>query len=95
MGVAILIGLDHLEAAAVFDGVASTILTPKYRASAADWTNLQAAIASARAAHGPDRYDGAFQAGTRMTYDQAVEHALRVLEEVIEETTRAEPAPSH
>jgi hypothetical protein len=30
-----------------------------------------------------------------MTYDQAVEHTLRVLDEVIDETTRAEPAPNH
>jgi hypothetical protein len=41
-GVGNLIRFDHLEQAAVFDGIASTVLTPEYRASAgtADWTHL-------------------------------------------------------
>ena len=88
-----LIALDHFEQAAVLDGVASAFFTPEYRASAGttEWTHLQAAIASARAAHGPDKYDAAFQSGTQMTYDQAVEHTLRVLDE----TERTEPAPNH
>ena len=68
--------------------VARLVTACSSRASAADWTNLQAAIASARAAHGPDQYDAAFQAGTQMTYEQAVEHALRVLDEVIEVAAR-------
>jgi hypothetical protein len=95
--VAILIRLNHLEEAAVFDGIASTFFTPEYLASAGtkDWTPLQAAIASARTAYGPDHYDAAFQTGAQMTYDQAVEHCLGVLDAVIDETTRAEPAPNH
>jgi predicted ATPase/class 3 adenylate cyclase len=92
-GVAILIGLDHLEQAAIFDGIASTLLTPTYRASAgaADWTSLQAAIASARTAYGPEQYDAAFQTGAQMTYDQAVEHTLRVLDDMINETNQTHP----
>ena len=85
-GIEILIRLDHLEQAAVFDGIASTGLTPEYRAGTA-WAHLQSAIASARAAHGPEQYDAAFQTGAAMTYDQAVEHTLRVLDDVINETS--------
>jgi hypothetical protein len=89
-GVEILIRLDHVEQAAVFDGIASTDTAPEYRTFAGTkTTHLQAAIASARAAYGPDRYDGAFQTGAQMTYDQAVEYALRVLDDVINETDEA------
>jgi tetratricopeptide (TPR) repeat protein len=84
-GVEILIRLDHLEQAAVFDGITSTGLTPEYRAGPA-WSHLRAAIASARAAHGPDRYDQAFEIGAAMTYDQAVDHTLGILDDVINET---------
>ena len=84
-GIEILIRLDHLEQAAVFDGIASTGLTPEYRAGR-EWAHQQAAIASARAAFGPDQYDAAFQTGAVMTYDQAVDHTLRVLDDVINET---------
>jgi hypothetical protein len=81
----------------VFDGIASTFFTPEYLASAGttDWTPLEAAIASARSVYGPDEYDAAFETGAQMTYDQAVEDALRILDRVIDETTRAAPAPSH
>jgi predicted ATPase/class 3 adenylate cyclase len=84
-GIEILTSLDHLEQAAVFDGIASTGLTPEYRAGR-EWAHLQSVIASARAALGPDQYDQAFQTGASMTYDQAVEHALRVLDDIINET---------
>ena len=85
-GIEILIRLDHLEQAAVFDGIASTGLTPEYRAGS-EWAHQQSAIASARAALGPDQYDAAFQTGAAMTYDQAVEHTLRVLDDLINETS--------
>jgi predicted ATPase len=84
-GIEILIRLDHLEQAAVFDGIASTGLTREYRAGR-EWAHQQSGIASARAALGPDPYDAAFQIGAAMTYDQAVEHTLRVLDDVINET---------
>jgi len=93
-GVEILIRLDHVEHVAVFDGIASTNTAPDNRTFAGtETTDLQAAIASARSAYGPDRYDAAFQTGAQMTYDQAVDYTLRVLDDVIDETTRAEPAP--
>jgi hypothetical protein len=84
-GIEILIRLGHPEQAAVFDGIASTGLTPEYRAGPA-WTHLRAAVASARAVHGSDRYDQAFQTGAAMTYDQAVEHTLAVIDDLIRET---------
>ena len=84
-GIEILIRLDHLEQAAVFDGIASTGLTAEYRAGKA-WAHQHAAIASARAAHGPSTYDQAFHTGAAMTYDQAVDYTLRVLDDVIDET---------
>jgi hypothetical protein len=89
-GIEILIRLAHLEQAAIFDGIATTGHTTEYRAGPT-WVRLRAAIASARAAHGPEQYDAAFQTGAQMTYDQAVDHALRVLDDVINETndTRA------
>ncbi len=90
-GIEILIRLDHLEQAAVFDGIASTGLTPEYRAGG-EWAHQQSAIASARAAHGPDQYDQAFQTGAQMTYDQAVDHTLRVLDDVINETDDTDSA---
>ena len=92
-GIEILIRLDHLEEAAVLDGIASTGLTPEYRAGRA-WARQHPATTSARDAHGPEHYDHAFQTGAQMTYDQALEHTLRVLDAVIGETTRAEPAPN-
>jgi len=95
-GIEILIRLGHLEHAAVFDGIASTNTAPENRTFAGtETTELRAAIASARSAYGPDRYDAAFQTGAQMTYDQAVEYTLRVLDDVIDETTSAEAAPNH
>jgi hypothetical protein len=94
-GIELLIRLDHLEQAAVFDGIASTNTAPENRTFAGtETTELRAAIASARAACGLDRYDTAFRNGAQMSYDRAVEHTLGVLDEVIEETTTAEPAPN-
>jgi len=86
-GIEILIRLDHLEQAAVFDGIASTNTAPENRTFAGtETTDLQAAIASARTAFGPDQYDAAFQTGAQMTYDRAVEYTLGVLDDVINET---------
>jgi tetratricopeptide (TPR) repeat protein len=85
--VEILIRLEHLEQAAVLDGIARTGLTPEYRASG-EWAHLPAAIEHARTAYGPDQYDVAFQTGAAMTYDQALEHTLRVLDDVINETNQ-------
>jgi hypothetical protein len=90
-GIEILIRLDHLEQAAVFDGIASTGLTPEYRAGR-EWAHQQSAIASARAALGPDQYDAAFHTGAQMTYDQAVDHSLRILDDVINETDDTDTA---
>jgi predicted ATPase/class 3 adenylate cyclase len=84
-GIEILVRLDRLEQAAVFDGIASTGLTPEYRAGG-EWTHQLSAIASARAALGPDRYDAAFKTGAAMTYDEAVEHTLWALDDFINET---------
>jgi hypothetical protein len=69
----------------VFDGIASTGLTTEHRAGTA-WTHQHAAITSARAAYGPERYDAAFQTGAAMTYDQAVDYTPRILDGVINET---------
>ncbi len=91
-GIEILIRLDHLEQAAVFDGIASTGLTPEYRAGTG-WAHPHPAIASARVAHGPDQYDQAFHTGALMTYDQAVGHSLRILDDVINETDNAWSPP--
>jgi predicted ATPase/class 3 adenylate cyclase len=81
-GIEILIVLDHVAAVAAFDGIASTGLAPEYRA-ATGWAHQHAAIAHARAALGPDQYDQAFRSGAAMSYDQALEHTLRVLDDVI------------
>jgi predicted ATPase/class 3 adenylate cyclase/DNA-binding winged helix-turn-helix (wHTH) protein len=90
-GIEILIRLDHLEQAAVFDGIASTGLTPEYRAGR-EWAHQQSVIASARAALGSVQYDAAFHTGAQMTYDQAVDHSLRILDDVINETDDTDTA---
>ncbi len=41
-----------------------------------------------RATCGPEHYDAAFQTGSAMTYDQAVEYTLRVLDDLINETNQ-------
>jgi hypothetical protein len=83
-GIDILIRLDHLEEAGVFDGIASTG-PGEYRVGTA-WAHQHGAISSARAAYGPEHYDQAFQTGASMTYDQAVDYTPRVLDDVINET---------
>ena len=92
-GIEILIGLDHLEQAAVFDGIASTGLPAEHRAVTVgpgvgerELAHQRAAIAHARASYGPEHYDAALQTGAAMTYDQAVEYTLQVLDAVINET---------
>ena len=94
-GIEILIGLDHLEQAAVFDGIASTGLPAEHRAvtispgvGERELAHQRAAIAHARATYGPEHYDAAFQTGAAMTYDQAVEYTLRVLDDLINETNQ-------
>jgi hypothetical protein len=87
-GTFILIALGHLPDAAVFDGMASTGLTPEYRAGSA-WRRLREAIAQARETYGPDQYDAAFRTGAQMSHDQVVDHTLRVLDRVIDETNEA------
>jgi predicted ATPase/class 3 adenylate cyclase len=81
-GIEILIRLDHLEQAAVLDGIASTFFTPEYRAGKA-WAHQHAAITSAHTSLGAELYDHAFQTGASMTYDQSVDHIPRVLDGVI------------
>jgi hypothetical protein len=76
----------------VFDGIASTG-PGEYRSGKA-WVHQPAAITSARAALGAELYDQAFHTGAAMTYDQAVDYTPRVLDAVIDETTRPEPAPN-
>ena len=87
-GIYLLVALDHLDQAAVFDGMASTGLSPEYRAQPA-WARVRDAITNARAALGPDRYDAAFQTGAQMTHDQIVQHTLRTLDDLIAETDQS------
>jgi predicted ATPase len=84
-GIHILSSLDHLEEAAVLDGIASTGLTPEYRARTAR-IDLSDAIAHARATLGSDHYDQAYRTGAQMPHDQAVEYTLQALDAVIDET---------
>ena len=84
-GIEILSALDHCEQAAVFDGMA-TGFSVAFRAVAAS-ARQRAAIAHACATYGQQHYDAAFETGAAMTYDQAVEHTLRVLDELIAETS--------
>jgi predicted ATPase/class 3 adenylate cyclase len=95
-GIEILIGFDHLDQAAVFDGIAGTGLPAEHRAVTVgpgvgerELADQRAAVASARATYGPEHYDAAFQTGATMTYDQAVEYTLQVLAAVINETNDA------
>jgi hypothetical protein len=80
-GIYILSSLDHLEQAAVLDGIASTT---EYRTDTAH-IPLTDAIAHARATLGPEQYDHAYQTGAHMPHDQAVEYTLHVLNDLINE----------
>ena len=93
-GIEILIRLDHLEQAAVFDGIASTSTAPEYPRPSPGPKRPTSKPPShrARTAYGPDHYDAAFQTGAQMTYDQAVEYTLGVLDDVINETNEARSA---
>ena len=84
-GIQILVGFERFDEGAIFDGIASTGLTAEWRA-APGHAHRRAAIAQARAAYGPERYDAAVQTGAAMTYDQAVEHTLRALDDLINDT---------
>jgi predicted ATPase/class 3 adenylate cyclase len=93
-GIEILIGLERLEQAAVFDGIVSTSLPAEHRTAnispgvgERELAHQRDAIADARATYGPEHYDAAFQTGAAMTYDQAVEYILQVLGDVINETS--------
>ena len=83
-GVEVLTGFDRFADAAVFDSIAITGVSAEWRAGSG-WAPQQAAVAHARAAYGAERYDAAFQTGAAMTYDQAVEHTLRILDDLINE----------
>jgi predicted ATPase/class 3 adenylate cyclase len=85
-GIELLTALNRYTEAAVFDGIVSTGFSTEWRAATA-WTHQRAATARARAAYGPKRYGAAFQVGAAMTYDQAVEHTHRVLDDLINETS--------
>ena len=85
-GVQLLVSVHRLDQAAIFDGIASTGLAAEYRAGA--WAHLHALVATARTARGPEQYDQAFQTGAAMNYDQAIEHTLQVLDDVILENAR-------
>ncbi len=84
-GIELLTALDRYTEAAVFDGIVSTGFPTEWRAATA-WAHQRAATTRARAASGPGRYDAAFQGAAAMTYDRAVEHTLRVLDDLINET---------
>ena len=84
-GVEILSALDHWAETGVFDGIVSTGLTAEHRAGDGE-ARRRAAVAHARAAYGSERYDQAVRTGAAMTYDQAVEHTLRILDDLIAET---------
>ncbi len=92
-GIEILIRLDHLEQAAVFDGIASTGLTPEYRAGTG-WAHPHAChrIGTRRRTDQTSTTQ-AFHTGAQMTYDQAVDHSLRILDDVINETDNAWSPP--
>jgi predicted ATPase/class 3 adenylate cyclase len=91
-GIEILISLDHLEHAAVFDGIADTGLPTQHRAVTVapgvdenELARQRAAIAHARSTLGTERYDAAFATGATMTHDQVVTYTLGVLDKVIDE----------
>ena len=93
-GIEILIRLDRIEQAAVFDGIVSTGLPAEHRAvnispsvGEAELTHQRAVIAHARDTYGPDLYDAAFRTGAAITYDQVVEYTLEVLDAVIDDDT--------
>src|SRR5262249_54319044 len=93
-GIEILIGLDHVERAAVFDGIASIGLPVEHRAvnispgvGEREVAEQRAAVARARATYGPVQYDDAFQIGAAMTYDQVIEYTVRALDAVIAEAS--------
>jgi predicted ATPase len=81
----VLVSVGRFDDAAGFDGMASAGLTSEYRAQPA-WARIRDAIANARAAIGPDRYDAAFRTGAQMPHDQIVQHTLRILDDLIHET---------
>ena len=87
-GVETLTALDHWVDAGVFDGIVGTGMPEESRAGAGDVAR-RAAAAQARAVLGPERYDEAVRTGAAMTYEQAVEHTLRVLDDLI-----ADPDPT-
>jgi predicted ATPase/class 3 adenylate cyclase len=80
-GVEVLTALERWAEAGVFDGVASTGIPVESRTG----TPL-AVVPHARASYGPERYDEAVRTGAAMTYDEAVEYALAVLDEIIDMT---------
>jgi hypothetical protein len=82
-GSELLTALDRYGEAAVFDGIVSTGYPAESR-TGAGLSHQRAAIV--HAASGPEQYDAAFQTGAVMTYEQAVEHTLRVLDDLINET---------
>jgi predicted ATPase/class 3 adenylate cyclase len=85
-GIELLTALDRLDDAAVFDGMVSTAYNADWR-TGAGMGHQRAAIAHARTVYGDERYDAAFRVGAAMTYEQAVAHTLRVLDDVVNETS--------
>ena len=85
-GIELLTALDRHAETAVFDGIVSTEYSAEWR-TGSGLSHQRAAIAHARAALGPERYEAAFQTGAAMTYEQAVEHILRVLDDLVNETS--------
>jgi predicted ATPase/class 3 adenylate cyclase len=91
-GIVILISLDHLEHAAVFDGIASIGLPAEHRAvtiapavGQRELARQQRSITNARTTLGPEQYDSAFLTGAAMTQDQVVKYTVRVLDTVLDE----------
>jgi tetratricopeptide (TPR) repeat protein len=93
VGIEVLVALDRGVEVAVFDGIASNVdrgLAPGYR-TAPGWSYQIEAVARARANLGSGPYDEAYTMGMAMSQDEAVEHSLRVLDDLVD-ATRAQPS---
>jgi len=83
-GIEILGGLARHAETAVFEGIASAVPTD-YR-DAPGFASIHDAIARARAALGPEPYDAALATGAAMSFDEAVEHVVHTLDELVNDT---------
>ena len=85
-GTEILTAFDRWAETGVFEGIVNTAMQGDL-ARGGD-TRRRAAVAQARVAYGSERYDEAVRTGAAMSYDQAVEYILPILDDLIAETNR-------